>query len=155
MADPNKRIIVVYERVSTDCQDLSRQAVQRERACADHPEAELGRTPGRWRLGLQAAHPRSGPVAGSWATSSPRAPWIHSPSEEFREARFRMNSDGASRTRTGDLLGAIRGRLGNVRGRDGTVEPFPGWGGKRIFLSFAQLYSPTTHQSERRNGPAH
>jgi DNA invertase Pin-like site-specific DNA recombinase len=35
------RIVVVYERVSTDRQDLSRQAVQRERARADHPESEL------------------------------------------------------------------------------------------------------------------
>jgi DNA invertase Pin-like site-specific DNA recombinase len=34
------RIIVVYERVSTDGQDLSRQAVQRKRATADHPDAE-------------------------------------------------------------------------------------------------------------------
>lgn len=36
-----ERIVVVYERVSTDRQDLGRQAVQRERARADHPEAEL------------------------------------------------------------------------------------------------------------------
>jgi DNA invertase Pin-like site-specific DNA recombinase len=35
------RIVVVYERVSTDQQDISRQAVQRERAAAGHPEAEL------------------------------------------------------------------------------------------------------------------
>jgi site-specific DNA recombinase len=36
-----ERIVVIYERVSTDRQDLSRQAVQRDRARADHPEAEL------------------------------------------------------------------------------------------------------------------
>jgi predicted site-specific integrase-resolvase len=36
----SERIIVVYERVSTDRQDLSRQAVQRERAAADYPNAE-------------------------------------------------------------------------------------------------------------------
>ncbi len=36
-----ERIVVVYERVSTDRQDLSRQAVQRERAAADHPDAAL------------------------------------------------------------------------------------------------------------------
>jgi len=36
-----ERIVVVYERVSTDRQDLSRQAVQRERAAADHPDTEL------------------------------------------------------------------------------------------------------------------
>jgi site-specific DNA recombinase len=35
------RIIVVYERVSTEAQDLTQQAVQRERAAADYPEAEL------------------------------------------------------------------------------------------------------------------
>jgi len=35
------RKIVVYERVSTDAQDITRQAVQRDRAAADHPEAEL------------------------------------------------------------------------------------------------------------------
>ena len=35
------RIVVVYERVSTDRQDLGRQAVQRERASTDHPEAKL------------------------------------------------------------------------------------------------------------------
>jgi site-specific DNA recombinase len=34
-------MIVVYERVSTDGQDLARQAVQRERARADHPGAEI------------------------------------------------------------------------------------------------------------------
>jgi DNA invertase Pin-like site-specific DNA recombinase len=39
--DRPERIIVVYERVSTDRQDLSRQAVQRERARADYPGAEL------------------------------------------------------------------------------------------------------------------
>jgi len=37
----SERTIVVYERVSTERQDLSRQAVQRERARADHPEADL------------------------------------------------------------------------------------------------------------------
>jgi DNA invertase Pin-like site-specific DNA recombinase len=36
-----EHLIVVYERVSTDQQDISRQAVQRERASADHPEAEV------------------------------------------------------------------------------------------------------------------
>jgi site-specific DNA recombinase len=35
------RVVVVYERVSTDQQDISRQAVQRERAIADHPHAEM------------------------------------------------------------------------------------------------------------------
>jgi DNA invertase Pin-like site-specific DNA recombinase len=40
-ADPREPIVVVYERVSTDKQDLSRQAVQRERAHADYPDAEL------------------------------------------------------------------------------------------------------------------
>jgi DNA invertase Pin-like site-specific DNA recombinase len=37
----SERTIVVYERVSTDGQDLGRQAVQRDRARADHPDAEL------------------------------------------------------------------------------------------------------------------
>ena len=35
-----ERIVVVYERVSTDRQDISRQAAQRRRASADHPGAE-------------------------------------------------------------------------------------------------------------------
>lgn len=35
------RIVIAYERVSSDEQDISRQAVQRERAAAEHPEAEL------------------------------------------------------------------------------------------------------------------
>ncbi len=35
------RLIVVYERVSTDRQDLGRQAVQRERARIDHPARDL------------------------------------------------------------------------------------------------------------------
>ena len=34
-------IVINYERVSTEAQDLTRQAVQRERAVAAHPEAEL------------------------------------------------------------------------------------------------------------------
>lgn len=33
--------IVVYERVSSDKQDISRQAIQRERATTDYPDAEL------------------------------------------------------------------------------------------------------------------
>jgi site-specific DNA recombinase len=41
MSDRSDRIVIVYERVSTDQQDISRQAVQRERASADHPEAEI------------------------------------------------------------------------------------------------------------------
>lgn len=41
MTDPSVRTIVVYERVSTDRQDISRQAVQRERAAGDHPGREL------------------------------------------------------------------------------------------------------------------
>jgi DNA invertase Pin-like site-specific DNA recombinase len=36
-----QRIIVVYERVSTEKQDISRQAVQRERASADYPGREI------------------------------------------------------------------------------------------------------------------
>ena len=36
-----ERTVVVYERVSTDQQDISRQAVQRARARAEHPEADL------------------------------------------------------------------------------------------------------------------
>jgi DNA invertase Pin-like site-specific DNA recombinase len=34
-------IVVVYERVSTDRQDLARQAVQRDRAIADYPDATI------------------------------------------------------------------------------------------------------------------
>ena len=34
-------IVVCYERVSSEKQDLGRQAIQRERAAADYPEAEL------------------------------------------------------------------------------------------------------------------
>jgi DNA invertase Pin-like site-specific DNA recombinase len=34
-------IVIVYERVSTDAQDITRQAVQRERAAAAYPDAEL------------------------------------------------------------------------------------------------------------------
>jgi site-specific DNA recombinase len=37
----SERIVVAYERVSTEQQDISRQAVQRERAASDYPEAEL------------------------------------------------------------------------------------------------------------------
>ena len=40
-ADDKARVVVVYERVSSDKQDLTRQAVQRERAKADHPDREL------------------------------------------------------------------------------------------------------------------
>src|SRR5689334_18078215 len=40
-ANMNDRIVVAYERVSTEKQDLKRQAVQRERAAEDHPDAEL------------------------------------------------------------------------------------------------------------------
>jgi site-specific DNA recombinase len=36
----SERAVVVYERVSTDKQDLSRQAVQRERAQADYPDRD-------------------------------------------------------------------------------------------------------------------
>jgi DNA invertase Pin-like site-specific DNA recombinase len=36
----SERIVIVYERVSTDQQDISRQAVQRERALSTFPEAE-------------------------------------------------------------------------------------------------------------------
>jgi DNA invertase Pin-like site-specific DNA recombinase len=35
------RIVIVYERVSTDAQDISRQAAQCERAAADYPGVEL------------------------------------------------------------------------------------------------------------------
>jgi site-specific DNA recombinase len=35
------RIVVAYERVSTDAQDLTRQAVQRDRAAGEHPDCEL------------------------------------------------------------------------------------------------------------------
>jgi site-specific DNA recombinase len=41
MDGPNERIVVVYERVSTDGQDLTRQGVQRERAEAEHPSREI------------------------------------------------------------------------------------------------------------------
>lgn len=37
----SERIVIVYERVSTDQQDITRQAVQRERASGDYPSAEL------------------------------------------------------------------------------------------------------------------
>src|SRR5581483_9602827 len=40
-ASMTERIVIVYERVSTDKQDIKRQAAQRERATADHPETEL------------------------------------------------------------------------------------------------------------------
>lgn len=36
----SRRTVIVYERVSTDAQDISRQAVQRERAEADYPGVE-------------------------------------------------------------------------------------------------------------------
>jgi DNA invertase Pin-like site-specific DNA recombinase len=36
-----QRIVVVYERVSTDHQDIARQAVQRDRAKADYPERDV------------------------------------------------------------------------------------------------------------------
>src|SRR5690349_3958959 len=35
------RLAVVYERVSSDRQDMTRQAVQRDRARADYPEQEI------------------------------------------------------------------------------------------------------------------
>jgi site-specific DNA recombinase len=35
------RLVVVYERVSTEKQDISRQAVQRERAATDYPDREI------------------------------------------------------------------------------------------------------------------
>jgi DNA invertase Pin-like site-specific DNA recombinase len=37
----SERVVVVYERVSTDRQDIARQAVQRERAQADNPKREI------------------------------------------------------------------------------------------------------------------
>jgi len=36
-----ERIVIVYQRVSTDRQDLARQAVQRDRASGDYPSAEI------------------------------------------------------------------------------------------------------------------
>jgi len=39
--DAASRIVVVYERVSTDKQDIARQAIQRERASQAHPELEV------------------------------------------------------------------------------------------------------------------
>ena len=37
----SERIVIAYERVSTEKQDIARQALQRERAAADYPDAEL------------------------------------------------------------------------------------------------------------------
>src|SRR6187549_967514 len=37
---PDRRSVIVYERVSTDAQDITRQAVQRDRAEVDYPGVE-------------------------------------------------------------------------------------------------------------------
>jgi hypothetical protein len=59
------------------------------------------------------------------------------------------SSHGASRTRTGDLLGAIGARRG-LRGSEGMVKPFPSVPSAGASRPLLLLYSPQTHHADSR-----